>query len=128
MGVARRQTVAFAENRNFIEQRYFPASMASEPLCQIQADSWKLRLTGYRGLVRFGGLILIEKFLEVNQLASLFLLRPRSMTPLHLDLHAHLGSRRNTSTCALDSDSVRGEEIRDIRALGWCPGPVVFPP
>ena len=48
------------------------------------------------------------------------------MTVLHVDLHAHLGCRRNTSTDVHALESVGCEKTKDIRALGWCPGPVVF--
>ena len=64
--------------------------------------------------------------MKVDLFCGLFLLRPRCMTVLHLELHAHLGCRRNTSADAHASASVDCEERKDIRALGWCPGPVVF--
>ena len=43
---------------------------------------------------------------------------------LHVDLHARC--RRNTSASAHVSVGVHYEETKAIRALGWCPGPVVF--
>ena len=48
------------------------------------------------------------------------------MTVLHVDLHAHLGGRRNTSTDAHALESVGCEKTKDIRALAWRPGLVVF--
>ena len=87
---------------------------------------WGSRLTRYGELVLFGSPIIIEKDLKVDLFCNLFLLCPRCTTVLHLDLHAHLGCRGNTSTDAHASASVSCKESKDIRALGWCPGPVVF--
>ncbi len=47
------------------------------------------------------------------------------MTALHSDLSANLGCRRNISIHAHPPMSVHIEEIRDIRALCWCPGAIV---
>jgi len=49
------------------------------------------------------------------------------MTALYLDLQAHLGCRGNISAYAQDLSSSYSEKTRGIRALGWCPGQVVFP-
>ena len=49
------------------------------------------------------------------------------MTALHPDLSADLGCRRNISIHAYPPLSVRIGEIRDIQALCWCPGVIVFP-
>jgi len=84
-------------------------------------------LTRYCKLVAVRGPIVIEKLLDVDQYASLFLLRPWEVAALHLNLHTHLGCRRNIAIYAQGSASVHSEESKDIRALRWCPGPVVFP-
>lgn len=47
------------------------------------------------------------------------------MTTFHLDLNAHLGTRRNISTYAQASASTHFKGTKDIRALDWCPGLVV---
>ena len=44
------------------------------------------------------------------------------MTALHSDLSADLGCRRNISIYGKLPISIRIGEIRDIRALCWCPG------
>jgi len=49
------------------------------------------------------------------------------MATLHLNLYAHLGCLRNIPKYARASVSVRCKETEDIRALDWCPRPVVFP-
>ena len=49
------------------------------------------------------------------------------MTDSHSDLSADLGCRRNISIYAHPLVSGRIGEIRDILALHWCPGVVVFP-
>jgi len=48
------------------------------------------------------------------------------MTLPHLDLRVDLGGWKNTSAYRRLSANVRSGESRDIRALDWCPGPVVF--
>ena len=77
-------------------------------------------------MVLFGGPIIIEKDLKVDLFCSVSLKSPQYTTLLHLDLHVHLGCWRNASTNAHASESVGCEERKAIRALGWCPGPVVF--
>ena len=48
------------------------------------------------------------------------------MTALHSDLSADLGCRRNVSVYARPPMSVYIGELRDIQALCWCPGVIVF--
>ena len=48
------------------------------------------------------------------------------MTALDKNLHANLGRWKNTSIYAQASVRVHNEEEKDIRALDWCPGPVVL--
>lgn len=99
-------------------------------LCAFLSDirtGCRLRLTLYREFVGCGGPIIIEEILEIDFLASLFLLRPRQMTTLHLDLQAHLRCRSDVSTYEQNLGSLLSEETRGIRAFGWCPGQVVFP-
>jgi hypothetical protein len=48
------------------------------------------------------------------------------MTALHSDLNADPGCGSNISTDAQTLVSARIEEIKDIRALCWCPGVVVI--
>ena len=50
------------------------------------------------------------------------------MTALHSDLSADLGCRGNISIHTHPPFSVRIGEIRDIRALCWCPGAIVIRP
>jgi len=70
---------------------------------------------------------MIEELLKVDHFAIMPLLRPKSDIVVYVDLRADLRCRRNISTYAQSSVSVRGEEIQDIRALGWCPGPLRSP-
>ena len=48
------------------------------------------------------------------------------MTDLHLDLSPDLGGWRNISIHTRPLVSVRMRETKDILALCWCPGVVVF--
>ena len=48
------------------------------------------------------------------------------MTTLHSDLSADLGRWGDISIHAHPPLSVRIEELRDILALCWCPGVIVF--
>jgi hypothetical protein len=48
------------------------------------------------------------------------------MTTLLLDLQAHFGCQGNVTTHEPPSVSISSGEIRDIRALGRCPGSIVF--
>ena len=73
-----------------------------------------------------GGPILIEGLLDVDLFDILVLLCPWQMAALDLNLYAHNRCRRNISICAQASVSGCGESTEDIRALDWCPGPVVF--
>jgi len=50
------------------------------------------------------------------------------MTALHLDLHAHLGCRRNLSAYAHTLVQLCHEESEDVRAMGWCPRLAGFHP
>jgi len=77
--------------------------------------------------VLFGGPVLIKKLVEANLLDIPVLLREQQMTTVHLNLYAHPGCRRNISIYAHASVSARCKETEDIRALDWCPRPVVFP-
>ena len=74
-----------------------------------------------------GGPILIKRLLNVDFFDILVLLRPRQMTALDLNLYTHMGCRRNISIYGKASVAVGSEETENIRALDWCPGPVVFP-
>ena len=74
----------------------------------------------------FGGPILIERLLNVDLFDILAFLCPRQMTTLDLNLYVHNRCRRNISIYVQASVSECGEETEDIRALNWCPGPVVF--
>ena len=56
------------------------------------------RLTLYCDLMDIGGQMVIEKVWKIDQFAELFLLRPRSVTALRLDLQAHSRCRRNVPT------------------------------
>ena len=73
-------------------------------------------------MVFFGAPKLIEKAFVVDVLGGLSLLRPRKTT---LHFYAQLGRRINRSTHACPFVNVRSGPIRDIRELGWYPGPVV---
>ena len=66
----------------------------------------------------------MEKALYVNGFVRLSALE--RIAGDSLDLHAHLGCRRNISTHTKPSICVYSEETRDIRALGWCPGPITI--
>jgi hypothetical protein len=68
----------------------------------------------------------MEELLKVDHFAHLVLLRPRSMTDPHLDSHAHLGCRRNTSIYAQSSGNVRREKMEDVQTFHWCPGVAVI--
>ena len=52
--------------------------------------------------------------------------RQQVFTSAQLDISAHHGCRRKTSTCAQSSVSVLDWDTRYIHAVGWCPGEVVF--
>ena len=71
-----------------------------------------------------GAPITIEELLKVDHFAIVALLRPKSNSVVYVDLRADLRCLRKISTYAQSSVSVRSGEIKDIRALGWCPGPV----
>ena len=75
----------------------------------------------------FGGPILIKWLSGVDLFDILVLLRPRQISTLDLGLYTHMGCRRNVSTYAQASVSVRSEETDDIQALDWRPAPVVLP-
>jgi hypothetical protein len=84
------------------------------------------RLTRYCKLVLVCVPITIEECFNIDLIASLVPLCPRVIGFSHSGVHAHLGCRRNRSTHAQHSVSVRRGEPKDIQALGWCPGSVVF--
>ena len=69
----------------------------------------------------------MEERLEADFLETLVLPRPRQMAALHQNFYAYLGCWRNISIYECDSVSARSEKKGNIRALDWCPGPVVFP-
>ena len=69
----------------------------------------------------------MKRLSNVDLFDILVLLRPRHMTALDLNLYTHMGCWGNISTYEWASVSVRSDETEDIRALGWCPDPVVFP-
>ena len=48
------------------------------------------------------------------------------MAALNLDLHAHLGCRRNLSAYAHTLGNICHEKSEDVRAMGWCPRLVGF--
>ena len=64
--------------------------------------------------------------MKVDDFARLSVLCQKSMTALHSDLSADLGCWKDISIYAHPPMSVRIEETRDIRALCWCPGVIVF--
>ena len=87
---------------------------------------WASELTRYCDLVRIGRPIIVEKFLKVDHLGGLHLLRPGSVTTLHLGDDAHLRSRRNITVYGLGSGDVRNEETKDVQASDWYPCPAVL--
>ena len=68
------------------------------PLCERDELAGDPRLTRYHELVLVGVPIFIEQSLKVDDLVRLMGFRPKT-TPLHMDLYAHFGCRRYTSTC-----------------------------
>ena len=94
--------------------------------CQIyERTSWGSRQTRHGELVHFGGPIIIEKLLNADLFGGLGLFRPGSMAALYLNIHVHLGCRRNISIYTKSPSIARYGETKDIRALDWCPGSVV---
>ena len=126
--IARRRTVESAESCTSREQRCFPTTTTSAFSISCQRAGWWSQLTWYRELALGRSPVLIENPLKVGRFARLSVLRPKCMTAFYFDLDAHLGCRRNSSTHAYHSTSVRSGEPRNIRALDWCPGPVVSGP
>ena len=94
---------------------------------RYKRTGWESCLTWYGNLARVRAPIVVKDLLKVNQVATLFLLCPRSMAAFHLDLHPHLRCRRNTPAYAHASDSAHCEETKAILALRWCPGLVIVP-
>ena len=85
------------------------------------------QLTLYGEFTIFGAPIVIEKVLYVNDFVRLSARCLKRIAADSLDLHAHLGYRRNTSTHTGPSVCVYNETARDIRELGWCPDAVTIP-
>ena len=73
--------------------------------------------------MRIGRPIIIEKFVKVDHLGGLYLLRPGSVTTLRLGDDVHLRSRRNITVYGLGSWGARNKETRDVQASGWYPCP-----
>ena len=69
----------------------------------------------------------MKRLLNVDLLHILDFLGPMKVTALDLDFDAQIRRRRNISIYAQASLSVSNEGTGDVRALDWCPGPVVFP-
>ena len=67
---------------------------------------WWWRLTGYCEFVLGGAPIIIEKSLDVDDVALLSYLRPKGMASPHLDLRVYLGKQTNISTHAQSSECV----------------------
>ena len=85
------------------------------------------QLTLYGEFTIFGAPIVIEKALYVNVFVRLSARCLERIDADSLDLDAHLGCRRNTSTHTGPSVCMHNETTRDIRALGWCPDAVTIP-
>src|SRR5258706_1497838 len=116
------QSIAILEsNGHFQQQGPLHFSIRYERI------GWGSRLTLYRDIVLTGGPIRIEETVKIDNFAHLVLLRPWQMTAPHLDPHPNAGCRVNTSIYAQPLEVARGGETEDTRALGWCPGVVVFP-
>ena len=64
--------------------------------------------------------------MKVDNFARLSVLCENRVTALHLDLNADLGYWGDISIHADPPMSVRIGEIKDILALCWCPGMIVF--
>ena len=75
----------------------------------------------------FGGPILIKRHSNVDLFGILVLLGPRQMSALELNRYTQMGCWRYISTYVQASLSVRSEVTGDVRALDWCPGPIVLP-
>ena len=71
--------------------------------------------------------VFTEEFMKVDDVARLSVLCPKRMTAPHSDPSADLGCRRYIPIYECPLLRVRIVEIRDILALYWCPGVVVFP-
>ena len=84
------------------------------------------QLTLYGEFMIFGAPIVIEKVLYVNDFVRLSARRLKRIAADSLDLHPHLGCWGNISTRTGPSVCAYSKETRDIRALGWCPGPVTI--
>jgi hypothetical protein len=97
-----------------------------EFLIRYELTLYRPRLTRYCKLVLVGVPITIEEWFNVDLIASLFPLCPRCIGFPHSGVHAYLGCRRNKSTRAQHSMSVRRGESKDRQALGWRPGSVIF--
>ena len=65
--------------------------------------------------------------MKVDYFARLSVLCPNRMTAFHSNVNPDLGCRRNIAIYAYPLVSGHTGEIRDILALRWCPGVVVFP-
>ena len=74
------------------------------------------QLTLYGEFMIFGAPIVIEKALYVNDFVHRSALRLKRIGADSLDLHTHLGCRRNISTNTEPSVCVYSEETRDVRA------------
>ena len=69
----------------------------------------------------------MKRLLNVDLFHILDFLHQMKVTALDLNLYTHIRRRRNISIYAQASVSVNSEEAEVIRALDWCPNPVVFP-
>ena len=69
----------------------------------------------------------MKRLLNVDLFDILDFLRPMKVTALDLNFDAQIRCRRNISVYAQGSVSVTSEVAEVVQALGWCPGPVVFP-
>ena len=68
----------------------------------------------------------MKRLLNVDLFHILDFLGPMKVTALDLNFDAQIRCRRNISIDAQGSLSVTSEETEGIRALDWCPGPVIF--
>ena len=73
-----------------------------------------------------GAPVITEYSIKVDNFVRLSVLCPNGMTDLHSEHSVDLGGWRNLSIHAHRLISVRMGEMKDILALCWCPGEVVF--
>ena len=103
------------------DNRLYPVRSA---LCRLASEN---RLTRYGELLIARAPVITKGSMRVDDFARLSILCPNRTAAFHSDLNPDLGCRGNISIYAHALMSGRIGKIRDILALRWCPGLVVFP-